>query len=643
MADKEYSSIIDAILDERDPSWEDAGLADAEKSGKEQLDRTHQYVDEGFLDEIAEGSSRHTQLPSNSKSAVLLNRLSEKDAAAPRLGAGQRARTRLAARPEDYENERGSDESLFEEVTMSLGKAESEASVEKRNVTDEEVKRYVRDLLNQGAPPAKVAERLRKMGEIELLNKKDNMGMSYLNQNAGLLGLAYLEPNAYMPYQSPTYEREKVGGIGKRAMNIQPVTGPPFYAECIGCHERKVFGDTKGKRDAFDRPFEKTREGEGGGFADLEGEPFKAYYCNECAAGLRTASKTAESKKDPCPHCNKDVTPEKREGNHYCPECKKILTVKPKTGGDTGKTGTISVCPICKKTINAVRSTEEHCPNCGGLISYRKASSADCVRQHNAWKAAGIVPRAQSVKKVAACEGCAFFRDKTCNLYHLPVVSNAAELAPIVNRMTAGVPAKSKRAALIQIANREPQRAVAATPAPRPFAKTSQRTIENVRELRQEASAEFDPEAVEAMHKDGASLDEIYRKGSLKVGSVQAGRAVKAFVASLKEKGTKVALSQIDCKFLKGKLGIRNAIMGATKCADCTYRSDMHCGLTGGTLLAFPGMEKTGRKTASAPPEDAATTLREYDLVDKPEQADIDLNEDREGIEMGSKPSAGDL
>ena len=598
MADKEYSSIIDAILDERDPSWEDAGLADAEKSGKEQLDRTHQYVDEGFLDEIAEGSSRHTQLPSNSKSAVLLNRLSEKDAAAPRLGAGQRARTRLAARPEDYENERGSDESLFEEVTMSLGKAESEASVEKRNVTDEEVKRYVRDLLNQGAPPAKVAERLRKMGEIELLNKKDNMGMSYLNQNAGLLGLAYLEPNAYMPYQSPTYEREKVGGIGKRAMNIQPVTGPPFYAECMGCGETKLFGEgiegvSGEQRNAI------------GDFADLEGEPFKAYYCNECAAKFRTASKTAESKKDPCPHCNKDVTPEKREGNHYCPECKKILTVKPKTGS--------------------------------------VATSADCVRQHNAWKAAGIVPRAQSVKKVAACEGCAFFRDKTCNLYHLPVVSNAAELAPIVNRMTAGVPAKSKRAALIQIANREPQRAVAATPAPRPFAKTSQRTIENVRELRREASAGFGPDTVEAMHKDGASLDEIYRKGGLKVGSVQAGRAVKAFVASLKEKGTKVALSQIDCKFLKGKLGIRNAIMGATKCADCTYRSDMHCGLTGGTLLAFPGMEKTGRKTASAPPEDAAATLRDYDLVDRPEQADIDLNEDREGIEMGSKPSAGDL
>ena len=586
-----YPNIIDAILDDREPDWVDVGLDKAQKSGEEVKDWGHQYTDEEFLDDLAD-ESHHTPVPPTSRSATLLNRLDEKENALPRIGMSPR-RTTSGVHSDDYCNSRGDDESLFEEVTMSLDRARSEATskdehgregVANRNRSDEEAVAYVKRLLNQGTPPARVAAQFEKLAEIELLNKKDNMGMNYLNQNQGLLGMAYLEPNAYMDEHSPTYEREKVGAEGKVfcpkcnkdvkperrhsidycpqcsrnlgqmpksggrkiADNWQPVTGHPFYAE--GCRKKKIFGE------------------QGGGWANLEGEAFKAYLCDECMA--------------------------KRRG---------VSPGEPKT-------------------------------------------SADCVRQHNAWKAAGIAPRAASVKKVPACEGCAFFRNKACNLYHLPVVANAEELRAVVNRLTAGVPAASKRAALVALANREPQRVEQVRMVGRTVQKVSAKTVEQAREEHHEASSGFSADTVEAMHKRGVALEEIYRRGSLKVGSVQAGSAVKQFVASLRDKGTKVRLSQIDCRLLKQKLGVSNAIVGAIKCADCVYRQDMHCGLTGGTLLSFPGMEQTGRKTASAPPTDAAALMREYDLVNKPRAEDIDTTPPVHlEVEMGSVPTVGEI
>jgi hypothetical protein len=47
---------------------------------------------------------------------------------------------------------------------------------------------------------------------------------------------------------------------------------------------------------------------------------------------------------------------------------------------------------------------------------------------------------------------------KNCNLYHLPIVGSQNELLTVVNKMTAGVPSKSKKAALVQIANKEAER-----------------------------------------------------------------------------------------------------------------------------------------------------------------------------------------
>jgi len=90
---------------------------------------------------------------------------------------------------------------LLNELTMTLDKAESENrfgenSVEKKSWTDGQIQNYVRGLLNQGMSPSKVAAKLEKIAEIELFNHQS--ATDYLQRNAGLMGLAYMEPNTYM-------------------------------------------------------------------------------------------------------------------------------------------------------------------------------------------------------------------------------------------------------------------------------------------------------------------------------------------------------------------------------------------------------------------------------------------------------------
>src|SRR5208337_2447629 len=173
MADKPFDSIIDAFLADREPEWKDLGLTDAKKSGDETLDRTHSLIDQDFVDEIAESASKHTPIPP-SKSATLTNRLYEKEKAAPRVSAVQENWHKNAyPRQEEYANSYGDSDSLFNEVTMSLEQAASEGNLkentaDKKEVSDAAVQKYIRGLLNQGTSPAKVAQQLEKLAELEL-------------------------------------------------------------------------------------------------------------------------------------------------------------------------------------------------------------------------------------------------------------------------------------------------------------------------------------------------------------------------------------------------------------------------------------------------------------------------------------------
>lgn len=54
-------------------------------------------------------------------------------------------------------------------------------------------------------------------------------------------------------------------------MNLQPVTGPIMTFVCCKCGTRTTNAP--------------GREGQPQVYADLEGEPFKAYYCAECLRG----------------------------------------------------------------------------------------------------------------------------------------------------------------------------------------------------------------------------------------------------------------------------------------------------------------------------------------------------------------------
>jgi hypothetical protein len=253
--------------------------------------------------------------------------------------------------------------------------------------------------------------------------------------------------------------------------------------------------------------------------------------------------------------------------------------------------------------------------------------------------------RAKSVKQISACVNCKFFSkdasSKTCNLYHLPIVSSEKELLPIINKITAGVPKTSKKAALVKIANRDTDRATSHKPV-EATQHTMRAATSDERIAQVVASQEFTPKEVETLHTSGKTLESIYRFGSKKVGSVQAGYAVKAFVTNLKNTNTKIALSQIDCTFLKNKLGVQNAIIGAAKCVSCTYRSGMHCGLTGGTLLSFPGMDTqaSNHKIAADAPKDGHGLLKDFDLQVKKANTDIEIQEpERLDIEISNKPT----
>ena len=135
------------------------------------------------------------------------------------------------------------------------------------------------------------------------------------------------------------------------------------------------------------------------------------------------------------------------------------------------------------------------------------------------------------------------------------------------------------------------------------------------------------------LHNAGQDLSTIYRQATAKVGSAQAVSTMKKFIAGLKGTKTKVALTQIDCTLLPQKLGTSNAIIGASKCGSCTYRKGMHCGFTGGTLLSFPGLEKTAsnHKKYASSPKDGYGLLNEFEMAKTAAAHDIDINVDGPG------------
>ena len=471
---KQYESFIDQFLADNMPDWEEVGLAAAVESGEDQQDRTQKYVDQDFLEGLSDDTNVHTEGPRGGRGVKKLKgagmhgqhrNTDDVSEALPRVRSTNIINRTAAAL---------SDESVFADVVMELEEAGKHGFNEKREVTEAEVQKYVHKLLNDGMPPVKVAQVLSKMAELMLFNHQS--ATDYLNRNAGVLGMAYIQPNEYMDKCPSTYERMKVKGAGKIA--------------------------------------------------------------------------------------------------------------------------------------------------------------------------------AKSVKQISACTGCQYFNksasSKTCNLYHLPIVATKNELLTVINKMTAGVPAGSKKAALVQIANKEAERTpmVQHTVSSRASQKVAHSSPEELRQTRVATAPDFSGKEVATLHKQGNSLEKIYRYGAKKAGNVKATKAVREFIASLKTSNTKIALSQIDCTFLKNKLGMQNAIVGAAKCGSCTYRSGMHCGLTGGTLVSFPGMDKTAsnHKIAEGAPKDGRAMLQEFDMTASSPMADLDISAPKRAeVRISSTMKVGDI
>lgn len=641
---KPYSSIVDAFLDDREPAWKDLGLADAKESGEEQLDRTHSLIDSEFTDDIAESVSHHTPLWPTTASAekkaqrdrlerargTHLERMAAKDDNISGV-AGSNANWRVATQhQDDYKSRLGDDDSLFAEVTETLESAASTGKVEKKNVTDAAVQRYIHDLLNQGVSPAKVASNLKKVAEIELFNHE--MATRYLQDNAGLLGMAYLEPNTYMQKNSPTYERGKKGstdsndcvrqhqqwkqaGIQPRAASVKQISA------CQGCQYFSKNGGTKSCNLYHLPVVANTKE--------------LSPIVNKLTAGVPTQQKRA-------------ALVQIANGNDGTRTS--IKPQAPKTASGIGRPplGTVDA-----QAARVGRQVAAHFDSSHIAALHEKGHSLKSILRA-ADKRFGALVAGKALRE--------FVASLRPNAKGQIVIAKAdAEFLAAVGLRNKAFVAGTKCASCSKHAvGKSPDivKIDEAKPAPANYVSRVPHTAfheSNPDQLRNERvakSATLDASVIERYHKKGHSLEKIFKSAAAKFGSAQADKAIKEFVASLKHKPIKVALSQIDCKFLKNKLADHNPIIGASKCGSCTFRTGMHCGLTGGTLLSFPGMDRTSssHKIGAGAPEDGRAILNEYDLMPNSgrpgdtKMADIDMNPPtRQEIQLNSHFQVGDI
>lgn len=225
------------------------------------------------------------------------------------------------------------------------------------------------------------------------------------------------------------------------------------------------------------------------------------------------------------------------------------------------------------------------------------------IKQNGALKAA-------SVKRIAACDDCTSCKESDddsckCATYGLPIVANAKDLGRVVAKLTGGT---SKRSSLVERHNggttsSTPGHAVARVsreiqPTKTVIAGNGAITKFDSAAFRQ-ANSEVTPRHIQASLDEGNTLAKVYASTKLKVGSGRAKTVVTAYLNGLKKSGARVNLAAMGCDLLKRRLTASETILGCSKCATCGGRQGMHCGITGGTLITYPGMEKSTGKRAS--------------------------------------------
>lgn len=283
-----------------------------------------------------------------------------------------------------------------------------------------------------------------------------------------------------------------------------------------------------------------------------------------------------------------------------------------------------------------------------GLMGYaylepNHFNQKSCVASMRHIQATGVI-RAKSVKRITACEGCDQCKPDheggcKCATYGLPIVSNPQEMASVIASITGK---KAKKAALVEAHNGThgevlPGHAVIAIQqgSPRDTTQTIAGagviTRFDAQAVRQ-AAAKFSSADVHAQLKAGKMFGDIYAEQKKIMGSAKTEQVLRSFLDTLKKTGTRLNVAAIDCKLLRKRLTASETLLGTTKCATCTARGGMHCGLTGGTILSYPGMGPQGRKQASMDAEDGVTTMDSMELR-APEMI-IDIKTDRDLLDV---------
>jgi hypothetical protein len=655
---RQYDSIIDAILDEREPEWKDLGLGEAHASGEEQKDRTHQYVDKDFTDDIAESASRHTPVPpSKSAAHTYEERIAEKEAAAPRIHSVTAYR-----RMDEYKAKEGDNQSLMDEVTESVEKAYSnnnlaENSAAKKEVSDAQVFKYIRDLLNQGNSPAKVAAQLQKLAEIELFNHQS--ATDYLQRNAGLMGLAYLEPNTYMDKSSPTYEHTASSndcvqqkrawdkaGIKPQAHSVKQVSA------CQDCSYFKRNGSDKTCTlyrlpiVANEKELSQIVNHLTPGVPNNRKHAALVQIANGDGKRAQTATqllaqteliKAADAKvSNQSKRASYEYGDVREQNKHFSSEHVAKMH---------GKGASLE--QIYKWATEKFGDVDTSFAFRGFVQSLRKDAKGKIVVASKDLKFLNSIGiRNASFEGKEKCASCEYHKKALSPMLDYPETEMESDIKPCVNcdadqshfsydehGEVFCTSCGEVQPISVQDLNAYQMSGKTSSKAGRVEQKFASKTVDVVRSKQAEAKEVVVTSAkVRTLHQAGHSVEKIYKGAASKVGSVQARKAVASFVEDMKKRPGKVAVSESDRAFLVGKLGFKPE---QVRMLDPQRRpvtqvvasvpDDQH-------LIAYPGMEKhAGEKKAV----DGYAILNEFDLMGGHDMQDIDTSgPKRDEVEM---------
>jgi hypothetical protein len=603
---REYDNIIDAMLDEREPDWKDLEMEDAKKSGEEQLDRTHQYVDTDFEDEIAESASRHTPVwGPKSGTHTYEDRIAEKEAAAPRINSVTAYR-----RMDEYKSDVGDNQSLMDEVTESLESAAknnnlAENSAAKKEVSDAQVQKYVKDLLNQGVSPAKVAAKLEKLAELELFNKQ--MATDYLQRNAGLMGLAYLEPNSYMDKNTPTYERTASGS-----------------ADCVA--QKKAFDNAGIKPQAHSVK--------------------QVRACTDCTYFKRNGSdKTCTLYGLPVVATANELSQIVNHLTPGVPNNRKHAALVQIANGE-GKRAQTAVAVLTQ--TNVVKTADAKVANQSKRASYGYSDNREGNNDFSSDHVAKLHDKGASLEQIYKWAEAKFgevevsfaMRGFVQNLRQNPkgrIVVASGDLKflnsiGIRNSAFEGMEKCASCPSHFASQHRVIEEDRGAQRVASKFSESSSH-IAASKQAENETEVVVTAAKVRALHQAGHSVEKIYTAAARKVGSVAARKAVAGFVDDIKKRPGKLPVNASDRAFLEGKLSFKpeqvrflNPDRRPVQQVVASVPDDQH-------LLSYPGFEKhAGEKKAV----DGHAILNEYDLAGSHDMQDIDTSgPKRDDVEIG--------